>query len=217
MVPVKIVCISDTHGALPVIPECDVLIHCGDICPDMHRSAAFDHDLMRMQQMEWLREEYYEWEQTVPAKEIFATLGNHDWISTFPKACRSQMFIDGLVHHEGKMFWFTPWVPHCGDWNYQLSRDQRAIRFADIPYKLDLLVSHAPPFGVGDQVYGNPGEPVGCRELRREIQQKQPRYGVFGHIHEGQRFGREFRLGGTKLFNCAMFGADWKPVVIDLK
>lgn len=224
----RIAVISDLHGRLPPIPKCDVLILGGDICPDIDR-VGWVPELMKQRQMEWLATEYFEWEQCVPTNNIWATPGNHDWVSTFPSACRSRMFIDQGMELNGKTFWFTPWVAHCGQWNYQLSRGQRAERFKDIPEKLDVLVMHSPAFDVGDLTYTN--ETVGCRELRRVILEKKPRYAVFGHIHEGQRFVgaypngrecvesknlREFRLGETTLFHASMWGPTWTPVIIDL-
>lgn len=209
----KVVCVADLHGRLPEIPECDVLVIAGDICPDVER-VYWDADLSRAGQTQWLADEYYLWEQQVPAREIFATPGNHDWVSKFPENCRSKMFVDETVEFEEKKFYFTPWVSNCGDWNYILDRSRRKGMFAYIPYKLDLLVMHAPAFGVGDMTYSN--EPAGCPEMRAAIQQKQPRYATFGHIHEGQRYGREFRLGGTKLFHASMWGESWTPISLTI-
>lgn len=205
--------VSDLHGRLPEIPECDVLLNCGDICPDLDM-GGWDRGLMKMRQTEWLGDTYRAWEQTVPAKMIFAVPGNHDWVMSFPDCCRSQMFIDSGTTFEGKTFWFTPWVAHCGDWNYQANREQRRYYFDNIPHKLDMLVHHAPAFGVGDLTYSN--EPAGCRELKAVIQKRHPRYSCFGHIHEGVRAGREYRLGGTKMFHASMWGAKWKPIVLDI-
>jgi hypothetical protein len=136
-------------------------------------------------------------------------------VHAFPDNCRSKMLIDEAALFECKFFWFTPWVAHCGDWNYQQSRDQRRYRFESIPYKLDVLVHHMPAQGVGDLTYSC--ESVGCLELRAAIQKKQPRHSVFGHIHEGLRHGQEYRLGGTVMHHASMWGDKWKPVTFDIK
>ncbi len=212
----RVCVVADLHGRLPQIPDCDVLILAGDICPDIDR-VGWDPDLMRVGQMEWLGNEYYEWEQALPTEHIFATPGNHDWVHQFPEHCLSKMFIDELWEHDGKKFWFTPWVIRCGDWNYQATREARRYYFDNIPDKLDLLVHHSPAFEVGDRTYGDPGEPVGCPELRAAIQKKRPRYSTFGHIHEGLRFGSEYHLGETVMYHASMWGAQWTPVVFDIK
>lgn len=210
----RVCVVSDLHGRLPVIPDCEVLINCGDIAPDMDH-CGWDPSLMAMRQTEWYETEYYEWEQSWPTslRVSLATPGNHDWVTKLPDKCRTKLYIDESAEAYGRRFWFTPWVQECGPWNYIMPRDLRKQCFADIPYKLDILVAHAPAFGVGDLTYSK--EPAGCRELRAAVQQKQPRYLVHGHIHEGQRFGRQHRLGGTRVFNAAMWG-DWSPVIIDL-
>ncbi len=175
----------------------------------------YDPDLSRADQTYWASTEYAAWERTVPADRILVTPGNHDWVCRFPEECRSEMYIDELVTIDGKTFYFTPWVSNQGgQWNYELDRGRRRDRFADIPYKVDLLVMHAPAFGCGDMTKDN--EPVGCHELRSAIYKKQPKRAVFGHIHEGQRHGKEYRLAGTKLYHCSMWGNGWKPVEFDI-
>jgi len=206
----KIVAVADLHGRLPEIPECDVLLIAGDICPDISFKFSYnDPDLMALHQRQWLREEYAAWERNVPAQHILAVPGNHDWIDSFPESCRSRMFIDAGTEIDGVSFWFTPWVAPCGPWNYQLPRDQRKLRFADLPYRVDFLVMHGPAHEVGDRTYGDMN--VGCPEMRAAIYQKQPRRAVFGHIHEGQRDGVEYQLGGSKLYHVSLWNENtWK-------
>lgn len=231
--------VSDLHGRLPLIPECDVLLIAGDLCPDEYPTkqtfSGWTHDIAHKEQREWLHDVYALWEESVPAEHIFVTGGNHDWITKFPDELRSRFFIDeGVELYDGpkmiaripmplgtsilqpvKRFYFTPWVPVIGNWNYQLPRDQRALRFADIPDKLDVLVSHGPAHDVLDKVHGAYGDHVGCPELRKFVQQRQPRFMVHGHIHEGQRYGNRAQLGNTTVYNVAQWG-DWKPTVFEI-
>jgi Icc-related predicted phosphoesterase len=211
----RVCAVSDLHGRLPQIPECDVLVIAGDICPDADTPGLlWDPDGARVWQMNWLRETYAEWEAKVPATHIHVTPGNHDWINEFPPELRSRFHVDEGVTIDGKTFWFTPWVSPCGGWNYEQAQSQREYRFDNMPYKLDLLVMHAPAFGVGDLAYGD--IPAGCRAMKYFIEQRQPRHVVFGHIHEGQRYGREHRCGGSKCYNVAMWGENWQPLVLDI-
>jgi Icc-related predicted phosphoesterase len=215
--PLKICAISDLHGRLPKIPDCQVLILAGDICPDIASRQAFhDPELMKLGQMRWLHEEFEPWERTWPdsVRICLATPGNHDWITEFPASCRTKLYIDEGVEAYGKKFYFTPWVSPCGPWNYQLERENRAYFFNTIPTGLDLLVSHSPAHNVGDKAYGD--VPSGCPEMRATIYRTQPRFCVFGHIHEGRRYGYEWKLGQTVMYNVAMWGVNWKPTVFDI-
>lgn len=210
----RIVALADLHGRLPDVPECDVLLLPGDICPDFPFYLTYnDGDLARTQQMNWLSTEYYEWEQRVPAKHILATPGNHDWIVQMPEHCKTRLFIDrgdyitvenGVTCvNETLSFWFTPWIIPVGSWNYMASREFRKRAFADIPARVDVLVSHTPPHRVGDRTWGN--DNAGCPELRSAIQTKRPRHVFFGHIHEGFRDGKLYRLGNTELHHSTYF------------
>ena len=215
----KIVAVSDLHGRLPEIPPCDVLVIAGDLCPDTYMDGrlvvGFDPDLSRIQQQQWLREVYRPWERQVPANRILMTPGNHDWITRMPEGFRTEFFVDDGTEAFGMTFWFTPWIPRVtGTWNYEAIPTHRSMSADMIPVGVDVLVSHAPAEGVADVTYTN--ESAGCRFLRIAVQQKQPKYHFFGHIHEGQRFGRELKaLGRTRSFNCAMWGASWMPVQVE--
>lgn len=61
----KLVCISDTHNHHKklIIPECDVLIHCGDYSSKGH---------------EWEIRDFYKWLDKQPAKHIISIQGNHE-------------------------------------------------------------------------------------------------------------------------------------------
>ena len=210
----RVYAISDLHGSLPEIPECDVLLIAGDLCLD--RTSPWDYGMMRMRQMEWLDSDYREWEADCPAKHILVTPGNHDWIEEFPEGLRSRFLVDEEVVIEEKRFWFTPWVSPVMDWNYMLNREQRAERFALIPEGLDVLVSHSPAHKVLDRSYYN-NENCGCPELRQAIYRAKPKFCVFGHIHEGRRDGYSgMKLGETEMRNVAMWGQGWKPTHIVL-
>lgn len=200
-----------------------MVVIAGDLCPDISsRYTGHDSNLAATYQTEWLRNDYRKWETTVDAEEIVMTPGNHDWITRMADECRTRFFVDEEWSYKGKRFYFTPWVSPCGDWNYTLQRGERKQRFSMIPKGLDVLVSHSPALGYGDQSYGvilskdgKPPEPntCGCVELKMAIHNQQPRNVVFGHIHEGQRYGKQYQCGGSTLYNVAMWGPNWTPTV----
>lgn len=56
-----------------------------------------------------------------------------------------------------------------------------------IPSDTDILVTHTPPVGHGDLCCS--GVRAGCVELLATVQNRvQPKYHVFGHVHEGTLF-----------------------------
>lgn len=199
----RIVAVADMHGRLPDdIPECDVLLLPGDIAPDFPFHKTFwDPDLCRVEQMQWLSMEYFEWEKSVPAKRILATPGNHDWWSRMPEHCRTEVFIDQGVEVSGVSFWFTPWVNPIGSWNYMIGRGAQIERFAEIPPRVDVLVAHGPPFMTLDYNYS--GHPCGSEALRAAIYEKKPAHVFFGHIHEGCRHAKDTTLGVSQLHHAS--------------
>lgn len=158
---------------------------------------------------------------TVSATHILATPGNHDWVKEFPPECRSKMFIDegcnvqDLYRDRTLKFWFTPWVSGLPMWNYSLTRERRRDRFDMIPRGLDVLVSHAPAYHIGDKTMS--GEHAGCIELRTAIDRARPKHCFYGHIHEGQRQGQKHvPFGQTQMHNVSMWLAETEPVEITL-
>ncbi|KAL3463418.1 Ser/Thr protein phosphatase family protein [Aspergillus heterothallicus] len=49
---------------------------------------------------------------------------------------------------------------------------------------VDILLTHGPPYGILDQVFGST-DSVGCKHLYRAVERARPALHVFGHIHEG--------------------------------
>src|SRR5579872_1687049 len=119
-----IVAISDMHGRLPKIPPCDVLLIGGDTAPEASPGGItiYDPDLIRLEQEHWFNRDYRPWEEQVPAKHILATTGNHDWFTHLNDSFKTRLFIDAGCEIDGKSFYFMPWVPLFGPWNYMLDR-----------------------------------------------------------------------------------------------
>lgn len=75
--------------------------------------------------------------------------------------------------------------PEFGCWAFNLSRGEECLsKWNQIPAGIDVLITHTPPLGHGDLVCS--GVRAGCTELLSTVQHRvQPKYHVFGHIHEG--------------------------------
>jgi len=69
-----------------------------------------------------------------------------------------------------------------------VSRDAR-IADEDIPDDIDILVTHWPPYGILDNDLGSP-------DILNFVLKAQPKWHLFGHIHEteGQQFQRQNNL-----------------------
>ena len=74
--------------------------------------------------------------------------------------------------------------PEFGGWAFNLRRGKPcAEKWQLIPEEVDILISHGPPLGHGDQTFT--GMQVGCADLIKEVRKKKPLVHVFGHVHEG--------------------------------
>ena len=78
-----------------------------------------------------------------------------------------------------------------------------------IPDNTDVLITHGPPHGIGDEVnVGFKCQNVGCVDLLERLQQLSLKAHIFGHIHEG--YG-QYQRGNTKLINASTCTARYEP------
>ena len=78
-----------------------------------------------------------------------------------------------------------------------------------IPDNTDVLITHGPPKGIGDEAnLGFKCQNVGCIDLLDRTQQLSLRAHIFGHIHEG--YG-EYLRGKTRLINASTCTARYEP------
>lgn len=162
----KILHISDTHGhhrRLRELPDADIIVHSGDFTMGGTESEAIDF-------MNWLCDLPY-------AHKIFIC-GNHDDclyganISGLDPnvyyLCNSGIEIDGVKFYGVPMF--------MGD--CVTDRQERNIR--RIPSDIDVLITHAPAYGVLDF---DDNINYGDELLLTKILEIQPQLHLFGHIH----------------------------------
>ncbi len=220
----KIVAVSDLHGNLPELPECDVLVIAGDICPDfMSYSMALRGDKGEQRQRHWLETDFREWLKKVPAKEVVGIAGNHDFVFEhrflIPKDLRWHYLRDEAVEIDGVRFYGSPWVPNLPKWAFHGSDEflyRRAEAAIEEP-RIDVLVVHGPPYGYADKCgpkYGLDGLHVGDRHTNEIIAMQRPKAIFCGHIHEG--FG-EYNIPhnngeSSKLYNVAFVDEVYEPM-----
>jgi Icc-related predicted phosphoesterase len=231
----RIVALSDLHGHLPEVPPCDLLIVAGDVCPD-----RVGHGLARhypAQQKAWFDEQARPWLAAAPAAHRILTWGNHDWCGQHcsfdgdsPEAAPStalQILVDTgtSVPRRGTAggaisVWATPWSRQFMDWAFMRSREGLADTYAAIPEHVDILVSHQPPYGLGDRAVDEQSgqiEHLGSLELLTAMARVKPRLVICGHIHSG--YGR-FESAGTPIYNVSVVNEHYRvvrsPTVIDI-
>jgi Icc-related predicted phosphoesterase len=83
-------------------------------------------------------------------------------------------------------------------WDY-MTLDHAVERAAFEFSKVDVIVSHCPPYGYLDQLTAHSPH-IGSRELTACIVRQQPKLVVCGHVHESQG---EHIIGETLVVNVA--------------
>lgn len=212
----KIVCISDTHGyhnGEITLPKGDVLVHTGDMSRgrgSIGQVQAFNN-----------------WLGTLDFEHIVFTPGNHDFPFERDEPLMREMMtnchllMEEEVVIDGVKFYGAPHQPWYHNWAFNVERGPKLAEiWSRIPDDTNVLLTHGPPYMIGDFTYYDQ-EHVGCEDLLNRINKlKDLKLHVFGHIHEayGQHY---FPAGGTGIFvNASTCNLQYQPVnppvVIDI-
>lgn len=202
----KIVHISDTHGAKYhsklVIPECDVLIHTGDIGGRTNTTELA---------------EFLIWFEQQPARKKIWCAGNHDIIldkdhiramdNPILRLLMEQQHRDALEMmnaydikylngkdyiFEGVKFFGSPFSPsfHRQYWAFNADRGAEIRKeWSKIPNDVNVLMTHSPVKNILDECDNNTGpgrENVGCEDLLAIIKKRLHKLQLHcsGHIHD---------------------------------
>lgn len=181
----RVLATADLHGNLPAIPDCDVLLVAGDICPDFLNGW----DKGRDRQKQWLDFSFRPWLEELRDRgiEVVGIAGNHDWVFERGWLWRQlelpwTYLLDNMTTLHGLRIYGTPWVPNLPGWAFYGSPAMLEARAWSIPSDIDILLSHGPPHGAVDRVCG--GYHVGDRHLSEALPTLSPKALVCGHIHE---------------------------------
>ena len=192
--PVSLLCVSDTHDQqayMPnALPKADILIHAGDFTCSGCRAEVQAFQQWTQQLLD---------NDTV--KEVVFVAGNHDVSlelkAKIPAARRAQQELKRCLVERphthyledesstvmGVNFYGSPWTTRCGrDWGFQsLDTDdpgrmppgEKCLgeKFAAIPKGIDVLVTHQPPFGQGDN---DTFKRIGSVMLKQAIERSRP-------------------------------------------
>jgi len=205
--PLRIVCISDTHGHHDKleIPDGDILIHAGDISGRGGRSEI---------------DQFNEWIGRLPHKHKVVIAGNHDFALEKINSQTAKFMLsntvylrDSGVEIEGIRIWGSPWQPCFLGWAFNLPRGAALKEKWDlIPTGVDILVTHGPPQGILDLT--SRGAREGCEELLLALERVRPKIHLFGHIHEARG---AMNLNGTLCINAsnaAPWYMTWHPPIV---
>lgn len=188
---------SDWHGNLPPsIPKCDLLVIAGDVFSDLRQES-------------WCRETLAPYLERVPARSIVAVAGNHDYVAEKPLLMHSlnwTMLYNETAVVQGLKVFGSPNSSTFG--SFCMPEEALARIWDTVDEDVDLLITHVPPFGLGDEIYG---EHVGSPSLRARLDElTQLRLHAFGHVHEARGSG-PLPNGTGWWVNASFVGADEMP------
>lgn len=189
----KILTISDTHSLHHKIPkdyfvDADMIIHAGDCTNQGYLEEIKD---------------FLNWFNDLDYKYKLFIAGNHDFgfeekpekvkeiLNDYPNIIYLQ---DSSVEIEGIKIHGSPQTPYFYNWAFNCARNQQDSltynkplikHYWDmIPNDTNVLITHGPPYGIGDFVPYRSGEYVGCKDLLDVVYNLPDlKLHVFGHIH----------------------------------
>ncbi|MHA1167382.1 MAG: metallophosphatase domain-containing protein [Candidatus Hodarchaeales archaeon] len=197
----KLIAIADTHGLHRSleIPDGDVLIHAGDLT----RHGTLD-DVR----------EFNDFLGTLPHSHKIVITGNHDFcFEKDREACEELLtnciyLQDQEVIIDGIKFYGSPWQPWFYDWAFNLQRGPEIrAKWELIPKDTDVLITHGPPYGIGDVTFQK--EHAGCEDLLEIVERTKPAVHIFGHIHEGYGITSN---GTTTFINASSYNHNYQAI-----
>lgn len=206
---IKIVCISDTHNRHRALelPQGDILIHAGD---QAEGRGSLEEIV-----------DFNNWMGELDFKHKIAIAGNHDFIfqenwSVIKNYTSNYIYLkDEWYEAEGLKFYGSPWQPAFCNWAFNLPRGgtELAKKWRHIPDDTNVLITHGPPFGIGDKIPGVTN--AGCKLLKSRVRELTSlKLHVFGHIHEG--YGQE-----GIFVNASVLDKNYKlnnsPIVVEIE
>lgn len=178
---------SDTHmrhGKLSVPENIDIAIFSGD-CSNPRDKYSNEQEVLNF--LCW-------YGMDVKAKHKIFVAGNHDtsiearFVSTDKFNEHKIIYLENSsIEVEGLKIWGSPISPTFGDgWAFNKKRNKLHALWQTIPEGTDIVISHGPPKGVLDLSYDRAGklEFCGCNALKNRMLEIQPKFCLFGHIHD---------------------------------
>ncbi len=153
-----------------------------------------------------LKRDYLEFLVTMIPAPLFYVPGNHDkdFLNRPPEGCTN---LDGrLLSWRGIRFLGLGGCKSAAARPYEYTEQEMARRLRRLAKPIrqsggfDILLTHAPAWGLGD---GQDAFHQGFACYRTLLEEYHPRYYFFGHQHKGYgRFTGELRYAGATLMNA---------------
>ena len=170
-----------------------------------------------------LKADYLSFLVTMARAPVLYVHGNHDtsYDNFPPEGC--DCIDDKLVVYNGVRILGLGGCKRYHPGKYQYSELDMRLRIAKLRFHLwraggvDIVVTHAPPLGIGD---ANDPAHQGFEALRDLLDKYHPKYLLHGHVHLRYNFGsqREHEYKGTKVINTyERFVIDYPDQKIPLK
>ncbi|KRW98648.1 hypothetical protein PPERSA_00236 [Pseudocohnilembus persalinus] len=212
----KFVVISDTHCQHEFIdlPQGDVLIHCGDFSYTGEKEELQNfHEWLLKQKNKFkyviiiagnhdctIDEEYYLNRGKIYPKKFLHTSRQNCYDCKALIANENWIYLeDDFVEIEGIKIYGSPWTPESEKiWN-------------KIPDNTDILITHGPPKYILDKIKNFKEQEinVGCQILKQQIDRVQPKFHLFGHIHDTYGVEKE---KNTFFVNASICDEEYKPI-----
>ena len=206
----KICAISDLHGILPSVPECDVLCIAGDVVDLIVQRSSDESDA-------WWSTAFITWADKLSCKKIFVVPGNHDIYieqlydglikdTTLQEFKDKVVFlIDELYEYKGIKFYGTPWIApiHWQTWAFEDTQheyDEYVCPYENIP-DCDILITHENP---------------NYNEKLENYCFGKYKHHFFGHWHNGISYGHLNQHNCSILTDSYMIRERLKIVTINL-
>lgn len=222
----KICAISDLHGYLPKIKECDYLFIAGDIVP-----LDIQHNYK--QSIDWLGYDFKDWILDLPCKKVYLVPGNHDficeWSSTFMEllslATNNKLVYmsNATLHNDQLSILGTPLCHKFGNWAFMHDDDTLRLYYNMLDLKASIYITHDTP-AIGDLDLLPPSrwskEPIhaGNKLLAEIIKEYKPRYVFCGHLHTCK--DKHIKIGNTDIYNVSLLDNDYnvkyEPLYLDI-
>lgn len=201
---------SDIHGRwdflvqhIKAFEQADIIMFTGDMMPEDRREPSREKN--RKFQCQWFADNLLV-KKVMAAlgdKPVICVAGNHDFTNLATLIRRNTLNVFELSHYKptvinGVSFSGFPNIPYInGGFSHETSR-QELNHIVEILIKNqpEVLVTHAPPFGILDNNYGI--EALGSL-IRVAPEQIKFKHHFFGHIHECG--GQKVVVNGITFYN----------------